>query len=567
MNRINSDFKNILHNELKSMLADVKWSDNTAFPEAASLNGTEELVGLKSGNNMKANLATKLLPYVGANIAGAPYTLGDLFYAASTSTFGRIADIAIGNALISGGVGAAPSFGKIGLTTHVSGILPSANGGTGINNGSSTITIGGNIQFSGANTFNGTLTGNTSVTFPTSGTLATDLQSAFNNGTGVVTTTVGKPVAVVSTGFTAVPDNSSLFDAQSITQGVRLFPGMTITQRNAISSPAAQLTVYNNTYGTQDYYDGTTWQNIATLNKLLAGDNMTLTQNGDGTMTFAANMVTPGGTSDLSGQSAINNTVATTIAASNTYYPIHVSGTFFNDIDSSNFVNEFHTISGIATPCMRYTDDATQEFQINWNIFAKGAVPSQQQYDFTLCVLRAGGSIITSLYTGTVILQDLIFPQCCALTGFFSLSTGDRIFVQVRNPNNAQSVYVTDYNAIAVNVDASANAAIKWNDITATSAAMLPQNGYVSDNSSRVTLTLPTVANFGSEMRICGKGTGGFTIAQNLGQSINVGNLPSTTGAGGSISSTNQFDSLILTCIVANTTWNAYGVQGNLTVV
>ena len=39
--------------------------------------------------------------------------------------------MATGNALISGGVGAAPSYGKIGLTTHISGTLPIANGGTG----------------------------------------------------------------------------------------------------------------------------------------------------------------------------------------------------------------------------------------------------------------------------------------------------------------------------------------------------------------------------------------------------------------------------------------------------
>lgn len=59
------------------------------------------------------------------------------------------------------------------LTTGVTGILPSANGGTGVNNGTSTITIGGNVAFSGSFTFTGNLTGNTNVTFPTSGTLAT----------------------------------------------------------------------------------------------------------------------------------------------------------------------------------------------------------------------------------------------------------------------------------------------------------------------------------------------------------------------------------------------------------
>jgi hypothetical protein len=58
------------------------------------------------------------------------YTQGDLLYASSSSTLAALADVATGNALISGGVGADPSWGKIGLTTHVSGTLPIANGGT-----------------------------------------------------------------------------------------------------------------------------------------------------------------------------------------------------------------------------------------------------------------------------------------------------------------------------------------------------------------------------------------------------------------------------------------------------
>ena len=57
-----------------------------------------------------------------------------------------------------------------------SAIINGAHGGTGINNGSSTITIGGNFAMSGAFTFTGNLTNNTAVTFPTSGTLATTSQ-------------------------------------------------------------------------------------------------------------------------------------------------------------------------------------------------------------------------------------------------------------------------------------------------------------------------------------------------------------------------------------------------------
>ncbi len=61
----------------------------------------------------------------------ASYAIGDLIYASGTTTLSKLADVATGNALISGGVGVAPAWGKIDLTTHVSGTLPVANGGTG----------------------------------------------------------------------------------------------------------------------------------------------------------------------------------------------------------------------------------------------------------------------------------------------------------------------------------------------------------------------------------------------------------------------------------------------------
>ncbi len=60
------------------------------------------------------------------------YSVGDLLYASTTTALSKLADVATGNALISGGVGTAPSYGKIGLTSHVSGTLPTANGGTGL---------------------------------------------------------------------------------------------------------------------------------------------------------------------------------------------------------------------------------------------------------------------------------------------------------------------------------------------------------------------------------------------------------------------------------------------------
>jgi hypothetical protein len=56
---------------------------------------------------------------------------------------------------------------------NVTGIVLGANGGTGVANTGKTITIGGNLTFTGAFTTAFTVSANTSVTLPTSGTLAT----------------------------------------------------------------------------------------------------------------------------------------------------------------------------------------------------------------------------------------------------------------------------------------------------------------------------------------------------------------------------------------------------------
>jgi len=112
---------------------------------------------------------------IGATVGGTgqtSYAVGDILYASTTTALSKLADVATGNALISGGAGVAPSYGKIGLTTHISGVLPPANGGTGVAN-SNTITLAGDVTHTGAfsRTFNAT--GTTSITLPTTGTLAT----------------------------------------------------------------------------------------------------------------------------------------------------------------------------------------------------------------------------------------------------------------------------------------------------------------------------------------------------------------------------------------------------------
>jgi hypothetical protein len=104
---------------------------------------------------------------IGATFGGTgqtSYAVGDILYANTTTTLAKLADIATGNALISGGVSTPPSWGKIGLTTHVTGILPLANGGTNANltavNGGVVYSNGSAIAISAAGTSGQVLTSN-----------------------------------------------------------------------------------------------------------------------------------------------------------------------------------------------------------------------------------------------------------------------------------------------------------------------------------------------------------------------------------------------------------------------
>jgi hypothetical protein len=110
------------------------------------------------------NASTIAAIYGGTGLTS--FVQGDLLYATSSTTVGRLADEVAGNALISGGVGGDPAWGKIGLGTHVSGTLPVGNGGTGAT------TLSGYVFGNGTGAF----TASTSI--PNAATTATNLNTA-----------------------------------------------------------------------------------------------------------------------------------------------------------------------------------------------------------------------------------------------------------------------------------------------------------------------------------------------------------------------------------------------------
>ena len=176
-------------------------------------NGGTNLTSFTSGGAVYATstsvLTTGTLPATAGGTGQASYAVGDLLYASTTTALSKLADVAVNNVLLSGGVGAAPAYGKVGLTTHVSGTLPTANGGTGSSSGALT---------------NCTADGTNAVGYRNVPQSGSDKTTSYP----LATTDVGKFIGVGTGGSITIPD--AVFSAGDI---ISLFnntsAGITIT--------------------------------------------------------------------------------------------------------------------------------------------------------------------------------------------------------------------------------------------------------------------------------------------------------------------------------------------------
>lgn len=167
-------------------------------------------------------LATALAATSGGT-GQSSYAVGDLLYASTTTALSKLADVATGNALISGGVSTAPAWGKVGLTTHVSGTLPVANGGTG------------DTTYTNGQLLIGNTTGNTL----TKATLTAGSGITITNGTGSITIANGGVTSVSGTGtVNGITLSGTVTSSGSLTLGGTL-SGVSLTTQVTGTLPAA----------------------------------------------------------------------------------------------------------------------------------------------------------------------------------------------------------------------------------------------------------------------------------------------------------------------------------------
>lgn len=272
--------------------------------------------------------------------------------------------------------------GTIDLTTKVTGILPGANGGTGANNGSSIITLGGSLTTSGAFASTFTMTGTTTVTFPTSGTLTTTANVA-NPTASVGLSAVNGSATTFMRSDAAPPLSQSIIPTMT---GLWTFQGGIATSGNITIGGGGSTTGANLRIAAATYSDNTssgtvaanyanvfgqpTFSNTSTTTYTIgatvviidapttSGGNTTLTAtyplyipsgvanlaggvatNGAGTSNLFAGggggasvattsaQIQTGGSATISAHVIINGTASSTITANRSYYNLGIGST------------------------------------------------------------------------------------------------------------------------------------------------------------------------------------------------------------------------------------------------
>lgn len=237
---------------------------------------------------------------------GAP---GQFRYNTTTETFDGYAAGSWRQFSLTGGVttfsagstGFTPNSATSGAVT-LGGILNPASGGTGVNNGSSSITLGGNVSTAGAFATSGafgitlTATGITSVTLPTTGTLATlagtetltnkTISGSSNTLSNIANASLTNS-SVTYNGITVALGGSGTITA-STTNALTVGTGLQLNSGTTFDGSAAKTISIDSTVVT---LTGT--QTLT--NKTISGSNNTLSNIGNSSLTNSA--ITIGSTS------------------------------------------------------------------------------------------------------------------------------------------------------------------------------------------------------------------------------------------------------------------------------
>lgn len=289
---------------------------------------------------------------------------------------------------------------------------------------------------------------------------------------------------------------SALVSLQSTKKGF-LLPRMTTTQRNAISSPATGLEVYNTTTNTKNYYNGTTWVELAAGNFLQISDtaamlaNYPLINGTRATGTWNISVTGNAGT--------VTNGVYTTTfnTLGDARYLQLTGGTLTGALEGTSA-----DFSGAVSTGNLGAANVTSAGNVSGNAFIKFGGTSSQ-------FLKADGSVDANTYATT------------ASLGSYVPYTGATTNVNLGVYELTASVFNGQIQSFLTNVNTNYYLPL----ISSNAAA--DEYLYTSANSPRVNGSTGAMTLVGALSGTNGTFTGQFTMASTSGTNVGVGTTPS----------------------------------------
>lgn len=297
-----------------------------------------------------------------------------------------------------GNTGFTPATATSGAVT-LDGILNPAHGGTGVDNGSSTITLGGNLTLSGAYATTMTVTGATSVTLPTTGTLATRAGTeTFTNKT-----ISGADNTLANIG------NSSLVNSSVTYNGVTVALGgsgtITATTTNALTvSTGLQLnsgTTFDGSAAKTISIDST----VVTLTGTQTLTNKTLTAPVIATIVNSGTLTLPTSTDTLVGRATTDTLTNKSISG---------SANTLSNIGNASLTNSAITIGSTS-------------------VSLGGTITT-----FTGTSIDGGTNTLTNIGNGSLVNSSISFTYSGGISGSSSVALGSSNALSLANiPNSS----------------------------------------------------------------------------------------------------------------------------------
>lgn len=352
------------------------------------------------------------------------------------------------------------SIGTIGTGVWQGTVVGSTYGGTGVNNGSNTITLGGNLTTAGAFNTTLTVTAGTNVTLPTSGTLATTAQIvstpiSLTNGGTAASLTASNGGIVYSTASTLAILSSTATANQVLLSG-------------SSTTPAWSTTTYPaTTTAKQILYSSAT----NTIAGLATGNSSLLVTDGSGTPSLSTTI--PNGVVATTQSAADSSTKLATTAFVNSTALTLANGTTATTQSAADSTTKVATTAFVNSTALTLANGTTATTQISTDSSTKVATTA---FVNSVSIISNQNSVIGSRSAGTA----------------YQNTTGKTMFVTVTSTGNTGNTFEAFTDSSNPPTTSVAKGSIAANSAIASITFIVLNNNYYKITTVGANLTIWT---------------------------------------------------------------------------